>query len=48
MKSTAYTVLETHTYDNALVIKYFCRATNVSHMYVRTYSDLSNPAVQRI
>ena len=38
-----YTVLESHAYDNVLVMRYFCTTTNFSHTYVRTYSDLSNP-----
>ena len=42
MKSMTYTVLESHGYDNVLVIKYFCPTTNFSHTYARTYSDLSN------
>ena len=40
-----YTVLESHAYDNVLVIKYFCATTSFSCAYVRTYRDLSNPAL---
>ena len=40
-----YTALESHAYDNVLVIKYFCTTTYFSLTYVRTYSNLSNPAI---
>ena len=41
MKNMTYTVLESHEYNKALVIKYFCMTTAIFH--VHTYSDVSNP-----
>ena len=43
MKSMAHTVLQTYAYDNVLVIKYFCTTINFWRLYIRAYSDLSNP-----
>ena len=43
MKNVTSTVLESHAYDNVLVIKYFCTTNNFSRTYVHTYNDLSNP-----
>ena len=40
-----YTVLESRAYDNVVVKKYFCTATNFSRSYVCTYCDLSNPGL---
>ena len=44
-KNMAYTVLESHAYNNVLVIKYFCTTTNFSFTHVRRYSDFSNPGL---
>ena len=37
MKNVTSTVLESHAYDNVLVIKYFCTTNNFSRTYVRTH-----------
>ena len=37
MKSMTYTVLESHAYDNVLIINYFCTTTNFSRTYVRMH-----------
>ena len=44
-KNMAYTVLESHAYNNVLVIKYFCTTTKFSLTHVRRYSNFSNPGL---
>ena len=45
IKGMTNTILESHAYDNVLVIKYFCTTTIFSRIYVHKYSDFSNPGL---
>ena len=37
MKSMTNTVLDSYAYNNILVMKYFCMATNFSHAYMHMH-----------